>query len=31
MLREVVYRLRSEGHHVEIADPESVMGDRVRA
>ena len=30
MLREVVYRLRSEGHRVEIADPESVMGDRAR-
>ncbi|MCR2817287.1 glutaminase [Microbacterium sp. zg.Y1090] len=31
MLREVVYRLRSEGHHVQIADTESVMGARVRA
>ncbi|MCR2824312.1 hypothetical protein [Microbacterium sp. zg.Y909] len=30
MLREVVYRLRSEGHRVEVADPESVMGDRAR-
>lgn len=28
MLREVVYRLGREGHHVEIADPESVMGGR---
>ncbi|MCR2816613.1 glutaminase [Microbacterium jiangjiandongii] len=31
MLREVVYRLRLDGHHVEIADPDSVMGARVRA